>query len=218
MIEFGLATSVVEQRSTTTGVTVEANVDLQAITGQRPGVAVFASRQFGSNPNYRGVVTISSLSVDADVAAASTASNADVSWRVDDLRVWDPNLPNPSDPGNPLGDYGPAFTFGFVAGCGGWITTPPVTCPTGLGTPNPVVIPLAYAGGGGETSLSIISGLTAPEATSDASIGFSTASLSQKNVLSIVTRDDVAGAVQLEPMSVVLGSVNLSVSFLSHEH
>ena len=218
MIELGRATSVVEQGSTTTGVTVVADVNLETIAGVRPGVAVFASRDFGSNPNYRGVVTIGSVSVDADIAAASTSSTADVSWRVNGLRVWDPNLPNLSDPANPLGDYGPPFTFGFIAGCGGWIATPPVTCPTGLGTPNPVVIPAAYAGAGGQTSLAIVSGLTAPEVTSDPAVGFSTASLSQKNVLSIVTRDDIAGAAPLEPMSVVLGSVNVSASFLSHEH
>jgi prepilin-type N-terminal cleavage/methylation domain-containing protein len=215
MVEFGDVTTSAEQRSTTTSSAIEADVRLEPVvvgSEERPGAAVFASRGFRTNPEYRGVVRIQSMSVDGDVSASAAASTSILSWRVDGLRVWDP------DANGGLGGYGPSYTFGFTSGCGGWVGSPPATCPTGQGTPNPVVLPAAYVGPGGETSLEIMAGVTIADASGDPAAGFTTATASQKNVLIITTKDDVAGASPLEPMTVVLGIANLSVSYVGHEH
>ena len=214
MLELGTVTTTAEQRSTTTGTTVEAAIDLQSVVGVevRPAAAIFASRAFATNPLYRGVVIVDGVSVDGAVSAGATASTAALSWRVDGLRVWDPAL------NGGLGGYGPSFTFGFISDCGGWEGTPPATCPTGQGTPNPVLIPAVYRGAGGETSLDIVAGVTVAETTADPAAGTASATASQKNVLIITTTDDVDGATPLEPMTVVLGNSNLSVTYVDHEH
>jgi prepilin-type N-terminal cleavage/methylation domain-containing protein len=222
MLELGRVAATVEQQSTTTQTTVEAVMDLSTLSGgceepERPAVAVRASRDFASNPNYHGVVVMESMHLEADATAGTTTAATGVSWRVDCLRVWDPNLVNPGDPENPLGDYGPSYTFGFILGCGPWIDDPATCGP--LVPANPVVVPAAYASGG-ETALDIVVGITVQDSVPGGAGGASTASLAQKNVLFITTRDDLVGPTvpELEPMLVGFGNANLSVSYIDHAH
>jgi hypothetical protein len=85
-----------------------------------------------------------------------------------------------------------------------------------------VVIPVAYQGtdadGNPGTSLVIVAGATVQDTQADASQGVSSASAGQQNVLSISTRDDIAGAAVLEPSLAGLGAANSSVSYVSHSH
>ncbi len=85
-----------------------------------------------------------------------------------------------------------------------------------------MVIPVAYQGtdaaGAPALSLSIVTGATVRDAVSDAAAGVGSATAAQKNVLSIITRDDVVGAAFLEPMVAGLGDANGSVSYVAHQH
>jgi hypothetical protein len=63
-----------------------------------------------------------------------------------------------------------------------------------------------------------VAGVTVREANTDPANGISNASVAQKNILSITTRDDLAGAVALEPMLLGVGDTNASVSYIIHEH
>lgn len=211
----------VEQTSTTVQARVRSEVDLnQGLLGE--GVQVVATRQFNSNPAFNGVLLIRSLHVDAEVVASTTTATTAINWTVENLRVWDPDL------NSGLGGYGPSYSFGMISGCGGWVGNP-IQCgvdrtdgKAAFENPNPVVIPSAYAGtdnnGTAATSLSIVAGVTVREANTDAANGISNASVAQKNILSITTRDDLAGAVPLEPMLLGVGDTNVSVSYIIHEH
>ncbi|HYH27804.1 MAG TPA: hypothetical protein VEA19_03385, partial [Actinomycetota bacterium] len=68
------------------------------------------------------------------------------------------------------------------------------------------------------TSLVISAGSTTDETFEDPGAGVATASAGQKNVLTISTRDDLTGGVALEPSLTSMGSLNLTVSYLDHEH
>jgi prepilin-type N-terminal cleavage/methylation domain-containing protein len=220
MLRLGNVTGSAEQRSTTTQASVQGAIDLRTIQGDDdeedlPAVVVFASRGFRSNPNYRGVVVIDSIHVDAQATATTTSASAVVNWRVDGLRIWNPNKAKLGDLQNPFGDYGPSYTFGYISSTNcGWVGDPANCSP---GTPNPVVIPTAYVGPTGR-SLEISAGITVRDSQADPAAGFATASAAQKNVLFITTRDDVTGASPLEPMLLGLGNANLSVSYISHDH
>jgi prepilin-type N-terminal cleavage/methylation domain-containing protein len=224
MVFLGLVTGEVEQRSTTSQATVESVVDIQS-NGSQPGITVWASRQFGSNPEFEGVVTIGSVHVDAEATAATTSASTVVNWSVENLRVWDPLLPSGL---GPLGDYGPSFTFGFRSDCGGWVGNPNLCGPLRTDgklpfeNPNPVVIPASYVGldaqGNAETSLSIVAGVTVQDSAVDAVNGITSASVAQKNILNITTREDLTGAAPLEEMLLGVGDANVSVSYIIHEH
>jgi prepilin-type N-terminal cleavage/methylation domain-containing protein len=234
MVSLDEVTGSVEQTSTTVQARVRSVVDIVGKDDDDdddddddgsvgPAVSVVATRQFDANSDFEGVLTIESLHVDVEAVAGTTSASTAINWTVENLRVWDPNLNGPG-----LGGYGPAYSFGMISTCGGWVDDPD-DC--GLArtdgkaqfeNPNPVVIPSAYAGtdnaGATGASLSVVAGVTVREANADAANGISNASLSQKNVLSITTRDDLAGAVDLEPMLLGVGDANASVSYIIHEH
>jgi Tfp pilus assembly protein PilV len=245
MFELGNVAGVVEERSTTSQVRVDSSVDLTTIpagggNAARPAVTIWASRPFSTDPEYQGVVRIDRLEVDVQAAASGNAATTAVDWRVDGLRIWDPLQP-PTGAGDLSGGYGPAYNFGFDSGCGGWEDDPntavvedpistgpsdPVRCgatrvdttkqPTA--NPNPVVIPTAYVGADGTTSLSIVAGVTVRDSRVDAAAGTSSASVAQKNILSITTRGDVVGATPLAPMLVGIGDASADASYIVHEH
>jgi prepilin-type N-terminal cleavage/methylation domain-containing protein len=221
MVFLDEVTGSVEQTSTTVQARVRSEVDInQGNVGE--GVQVVATRQFNPNPLFNGIMLIRSLHVDAEVVAGTTSATTAINWTVENLRVWDPNL------NAGLGGYGPSYTFGMISTCGGWVDDP-VDCgpdrtdgKADFENPNPVIIPNAYAGtdnnGAPATSLSIVAGVTVREANTDPANGISNASVAQKNILSITTRDDLAGAVALEPMLLGVGDTNVSVSYIIHEH
>jgi hypothetical protein len=171
---------------------------------------------------FNGVLLIRSLHVDAEVVASTTTATTAINWTVENLRVWDPAA------NSGLGDYGPSYSFGMIATCGGWVGNPAQCGPARTDgkapfeNPNPVVIPNSYAGtdssGAAGSSLSIVAGVTVREANADPANGISNASVAQKNILSITTRDDLTGAVALEPMLLGVGDTNVSVSYITHEH
>ncbi|MGH2740563.1 MAG: type IV pilus modification PilV family protein [Actinomycetota bacterium] len=192
------------QRSTPQQTTVEGSVDLG-------GVQIWASRDFLADPNYAGTVLIDAVHVDVESSAGEGPIVTTVNWAVEGLRIWDPQA----------GAYTDSWTFGFSSLCGGWVGQSPETggeCGATFENPNPIVIPAAYAGEGGTTSLVITTGATVRDSTSDAGIGASGAQAAQKNVITITTRDDVLGAAALEPMFVGLGDANSNVSYVEHEH
>jgi prepilin-type N-terminal cleavage/methylation domain-containing protein len=223
MVFLDEVTGSVEQTSTTVQARVRSEVDIdQGNLGE--GVKVVATRQF-ANPLFDGVMVIRSLHVDAEVVAGTTSATTAINWTVENLRVWDPSL-NAS-----LGGYGPSYTFGMLAGCGGWVGNPADCGPartdgkaaTPFANPNPVVIPCAYVDSAtcdptAARSLDIVAGVTVREANADAANGISNASIAQKNILSITTRDDLAAAVPLAPMLLGVGDTNVSVSYIIHEH
>jgi prepilin-type N-terminal cleavage/methylation domain-containing protein len=221
MVFLDEVTGSVEQTSTTVQARVQAEVDInEGNVGE--GVQVVATRQFNSNPAFNGVLLIRSLHVDAEVVASTTTATTAINWTVENLRVWDPDM------NGGLGGYGPSYSFGMISTCGGWVGNPALCGPArtdgkaAFDNPNPVVIPSAYSGtdntGASGSSLSIVAGVTVREANTDPANGISNASVAQKNILSITTRDDLAGAVPLEPMLLGVGDTNVSVSYIIHEH
>jgi len=239
MFELGNVAGVGEERSTTSQVRVDSSVDLTTVPSQdgnpaRPAVTIWASRPFSTHAEYEGVVRIDRLDVDVQAVASGNSATTAVDWRVDGLRVWDPLQP-PTQVGDLPGGYGPAYNFGFDSTCGGWEddpTTPGIEDPSAnrCGTtrvdqtkaptanPNPVVIPSAYVGADGTTSLSIVAGVTVRDSQVDAAAGTSSASVAQKNILSITTRGDVTGATPLAPMLVGVGDASADASYIVHEH
>ena len=224
VVFLGQVTGSVEQQSTTTQASVESIVNILP-DGSQPGITVWASRQFGAHPDFKGIVTIGSVHVDAKATAATTSATTVVNWSVENLRVWDPLKLNG---GGPLGGYGPAYTFGFRSDCGGWVGNPNLCGPLRTDgklpfeNPNPVIIPVSYVGldaqGNPETSLSVVAGVTVQDSTSDPVAGTSNASVAQKNILNITTRGDLNGGVPLEDMLLGVGDANVSVSYIIHEH
>jgi prepilin-type N-terminal cleavage/methylation domain-containing protein len=211
VIQIGAVDGSVEQTSTITSAHTKATAVIEDVT-------IWASRSFGASPNYEGTVQIDRIFVEVESDASTSAGTTHVHWRVDDLRVWDP------DKGGNGGYEGP-WTFGFDHDCGGWVGTQPAPGDPACGNfvnPNPVVIPVAYQGtdadGNPGTSLVIVAGATVQDTQADASQGVSSASAGQQNVLSISTRDDIAGAAVLEPSLAGLGAANSSVSYVSHSH
>ncbi|HEX2032037.1 MAG TPA: type II secretion system protein [Actinomycetota bacterium] len=220
VVEFGAVASTVEERSTELSTSVAASVDVSPF-GDDPGVTVWAAPQLAGDEDFRGVLIISSLHVDVESEASSATSDTIVNWEVQGLQVWDPELQTDED----AGGYTAPVSFGMVAGCGGWVGDPSLCGPTRTDgksqfeNPNPVVLPPAYVGDDGESvSLSIVAGVTIEDAEADAAAGISSASAAQKNVLTITTRDDVAGTMPLEPMLLGIGSVATNSSYVSHEH
>jgi hypothetical protein len=71
---------------------------------------------------------------------------------------------------------------------------------------------------GTSTSLSIVAGVTVRDSQVDAAAGTASASVAQKNILSITTRDDVTGATPLEAMLVGVGDASADASYIVHEH
>jgi prepilin-type N-terminal cleavage/methylation domain-containing protein len=224
MVVLDEVTGSVLQTSTPVQARVRSQVDInQDILGE--GVRVVATRQFNVNPLFNGVLVIRSLHVDAEVVAGATTATTAINWTVENLRVWDPSL------NAGLGGYGPSYSFGMIAGCGGWVDDPGACGPartdgkaaTPFANPNPVVIPCAYVDSAtcspaAPRSLDIVAGVTVREANTDPANGISNASVAQKNILSITTRDDLALAVRLEPMLLGVGDTNVSVSYIIHEH
>jgi hypothetical protein len=246
MFELGSVAGLVDERSTTNQVRVDSSVDLTTIPAgggnpARPAVTIWASRPFSTHLDYEGVVTIDRLEVDVQAVASGNSATTAVDWRVDGLRVWDPLQP-PTQVGDLPGGYGPAYNFGFDSTCGGWEdnpTTPVVEDPISTGpsdpvacgstrfdqtkapteNPNPVIIPVSYVGADAtSTSLSIVAGVTVRDSQVDAAAGTSSASVAQKNILSITTRDDVTGATPLSPMLVGVGDASADASYIVHEH
>ena len=235
VFQLGSVAGLVEERSTTTEVRVGSSMDLSTIpatetTPEIPAATVWATRSFASNPDYRGVVTIDSMEVDVTARASATSAETTVNWRVNGLRVWDP------DQLLPFGGYNGPFTFGFDSTCGGWEDNPltPILEDPANGfcgvtrfdqtlqpTDNPVPgeIPAAYVGNDGESlSLSIVAGVTVREPPQiDAAAGSAAASVAQKNILSITTQE-VPGAEPLEPMLVGVGDASADASYITHEH
>jgi prepilin-type N-terminal cleavage/methylation domain-containing protein len=240
MFELGNVAGVVEERSTPNQVRVDSSVDLTTIPADggnpaRPAVTIWASKPFVTHPEYEGVVTIDRLEVDVHAFASTTTATTAVDWHVDGLRVWDPLVPS-GNVSDPLGGYSVAYNFGFDSTCGGWEDnplTPLVEDPAAgfCGTtridqtkaptenPNPVIIPLSYVGTDGtSTSLSIVAGVTVRDTQADAAAGTASASVAQKNILSITTRNDVQGATPLEQMLVGVGDAGADASYIVHEH
>jgi hypothetical protein len=160
-------------------------------------------------------VRIGSISVEVESDASTSAATTHVHWRVDNLGVWDPDA----------SAYVGPWTFGFDHDCGGWVGSQPSPGDPACGNfvnPNPVIIPAAYQGtdanGDPASSLVIVAGATVQETDADASLGTASASAGQQNVLSISTRDDIAGAAILEPMLGGLGAADSNVSYVSHSH
>jgi prepilin-type N-terminal cleavage/methylation domain-containing protein len=240
VFELGAVAGLVEERSTTTEVRVESSMDLSTIpatetTPEIPAATVWASRTLPSNPEFRGVVTIDSMEVDVTARASSTTADTTVNWRVNGLRVWDPEQ-LPTGPGDDVGGYNGPFTFGFDSACGGWEDNPltPILEDPANGfcgvtrfdqtlqptdNPRPGEIPAAYVGDDGESlSLSIVAGVTVREPPQiDAAAGSAAASVAQKNILSITTQE-VPGAEPLEPMLVGVGDASADASYITHEH
>jgi hypothetical protein len=71
---------------------------------------------------------------------------------------------------------------------------------------------------GTSTSLSIVAGVTVRDTQADAAAGTASASVAQKNILSITTRNDVQGATPLEQMLVGVGDAGADASYIVHEH
>jgi type II secretory pathway pseudopilin PulG len=220
VIQIGEIDGFVDQTSNITSAHARANVVVN-------DVIIWASTSFGSDPDYEGTVRIERISVEVESDASTSAGTTHVHWRVDDLSVWDPDLiiEGDEDEDDEIGGYVGPWTFGFDHDCGGWIgTQPPVGDPAcgNFTNPNPVVIPAAYQGTGPDglpaTSLVIAAGATVQETEADASLGTASASAGQQNVLSISTRDDIAGAAVLEPMLAGLGAAGTNVSYVSHSH
>ena len=208
VIQIGAVDAFVDQTSTTTSAHTRANAVIEDVT-------IWASMSFGADPDYEGTVRIGRISVEVESDASTSAATTHVHWRVDNLRVWDPDA---------SGYVGP-WTFGFDHDCGGWVGSQPSPGDPACGNfvnPNPVVIPVAYQGTAADgqpgTSLVIVAGATVQDTQADASQGVSSASAGQQNVLSISTRDDIAGAAILEPMLAGLGAADSSVSYVSHSH
>jgi hypothetical protein len=208
VIQVGEVDGSVEQTSTITNAHSRATAVIEDVT-------IWASRSFGSSPDYEGTVRIEQIFVEVESDASTSAGTTHVHWRVDDLEVWDPDLD----------DYLGPWTFGFDHDCGGWVGSQPNPGDPECGNftnPNPVVIPVAYQGtdadGNPGTSLVIVAGATVQDTQADASQGVSSASAGQQNVLSISTRDDIAGAAVLEPMLAGLGAADSNVSYVSHAH
>lgn len=226
-IEFGVVTSTVEERSTENNTSVLASVDIGPLEDE-PGARILGAPQFTDDEDFQGTVTISSLHVDVESDASSTAADTAVNWQVIGLRVWDPDRTNEEDDDEDEepGAYTEPVSFGMVADCGGWVGDPALCGPArtdgkpgAFDIPNPVVIPQAYVADDGESvSLSIVAGVTVEDSDADAAAGISNASAAQKNVLTITTRDDLAGAEPLEPILAGLGSVATNSSYVSHEH
>jgi prepilin-type N-terminal cleavage/methylation domain-containing protein len=245
VFELGAVAGLVEERSTTTEVRVESSMDLSTIPADDdddddddpavPAATVWATRSFASNPDFRGVVTIDSMEVDVTARASATSADTTVNWRVNGLRVWDPDQ-LPTGPGDDVGGYNGPFTFGFDSTCGGWEDDPltPILEDPANGfcgvtrfdqtlqpTDNPVPgeIPAAYVGDDGVSlSLSIVAGVTVREPPQiDPAVGSAAASVAQKNILSITTQD-VPGAEPLEPMLVGVGDASADASYITHEH
>jgi Tfp pilus assembly protein PilV len=240
MFEMGDVAGIVTEQSTTTQVEVDSSVDLTTIPAgggnpAKPAITIWASQSFITHPEYRGVMTVDRMDVDAEARASASAATTAVDWRVDGLRVWDPEQP-PTGLGDLIGGYTVAYNFGFDSTCGGWEddpTTPGIEDPaagrcgsTRVDTtkaptenPNPVVIPSAYVGDDGTTlSLSIVAGVTVRDSQADPVAGVTSASVAQKNILSITTREDVAGSTPLEPMLVGIGDASADASYIVHEH
>ena len=225
VLQLGSVLGVVEQSSTaapgsSTGAAVAlASVDVQPV-GALPGVTIRGAPQFAGDARFEGVITIQSMHVDVESEAGSTTSSTVVNWRVDGLRVWDPQLDQPD---GSVGGYAGPWTFGMRADCGGWVDDPNLCGPNRTDdkaqfeNPNPVLIPPAYASGD-EVSLSIVAGVTVQDKAANPSVGVSSASAGQKNILAITLRDDIQGAQPLEPMFVGLGDVSASVSYVGHGH
>jgi type II secretory pathway pseudopilin PulG len=239
MVTLGRITGSVEQTSTTTQSRVRSVVDIDPEGDGDddddegdPAVAVVATRQFNLNNDFEGVLLIGSLHVDAEAIAGTITASTSVNWTVSGLRIWDP------DANQGQGAYGPSYTFGFDSTCGGWEDDPTTGAFEGPSTgrcgvtrvdqtkqpfenPNPVIIPAAYAGtdnaGAPATSLSVVAGITVRDTQPPAN-GVASAAVAQKNILAITTREDVAGAVQLESMLLGLGDANVNVSYIDHEH
>ncbi len=242
VLRLGSVAGLVEQRSTTTEVEVDSSMALSTIPADDdddddaavPAAAVWATRSIPVNPDFRGVVTIASLEVDVSARASATSASTTVDWRVVGLRVWDPEQP-PTDPTDLPGGYNGPFTFGFDSSCGGWEddpSTPTLEDPdsgfcgvtrvdTSLApgdNPVPGQIPAAYVGNDGVTlSLSIVAGVTVRDAQTDPAAGSSSASIAQKNILSITTQE-VPGAEPLVPMLVGVGDASADASYITHEH
>jgi prepilin-type N-terminal cleavage/methylation domain-containing protein len=221
VLDTGTVTGTAQQTSSTSQAQVTVSVDLLPLNG-RPGAAIWSAPQWEDEDGFEGVVTVESLSVDLTATASGSTSSSAVDWTVEGLRVWDPDL------AGGVGAYSIPHTFGFRTDCGGWVIDPNL-CGTlrtdgkaPFENPNPVIIPDSYAGtdaqGNPATSLTIVAGVTVRDAAADAAQEFASASAAQKNILAISTRDDIEGAVRLEPMLVGLGDANASVSYISHEH
>jgi type II secretory pathway pseudopilin PulG len=221
VLDTGTVTGVAEQRSTTSQAQVTIGVDLVPLNGE-PGAAIWSAPQWEDVDGFEGVVTVESLSVDVTAIASGSTSSSAVDWEVQNLRVWDPDLVAGT------GAYSIPYTFGFRSDCGGWVGNPAL-CGSlrtdgkaPFDNPNPVVIPQEYSGtdaqGNEATSLTIVAGVTVRDSAADAAQGFASASAAQKNILAISTRDDIEGAVQLEPMLVGLADASASVSYIAHGH
>jgi len=220
VIQIGEVDGSVEQTSTTTNAHARATIVVDDVT-------IWASTSFGSDPDYEGTVRIGRVSVEVESDASTTAGTTHVHWRVDGLEVWDPDLivEGDDDDDEKIGGYVGPWTFGFDHDCGGWVGTQPAPGDPACGNfvnPNPVVIPAAYQGtdanGDPASSLVIVAGATVQETDADASLGTASATAGQQNVLSISTRDDIAGAALLEPMLAGLGAADSNVSYVSHSH
>jgi prepilin-type N-terminal cleavage/methylation domain-containing protein len=229
MFELGTVSGLVEERSTTNQVEVDSSMDLATVpadggTPAIPAVTIWASRSFATHPEYQGVVTIDNLDVVVEAFASASAATTSVDWRVDGLRVWDPEQP-PVGVGDVIGGYSLPYTFGFISTCGGWVVDPNLCGPLRIDgkqpfeNPNPVVLPSSYVGDDGTSvSLSIVAGVTVRDVQSDPVAGIGTASVAQKNILSITTRNDVPGATPLEQMLVGVGDASAEASYIVHEH
>lgn len=224
-LQLGSVSGLVAQSTTaapgsSTGETVvSSSIDIGP-AGALPGVTIRGAPQFASDARYDGVVTIQGLHVDVESEAGSTTSSTVVNWRVDGLRIWDPQLEQPD---GSVGGYVGPWTFGMRADCGGWVDDPSA-CGTArtdgkapFENPNPVLIPPDYASGG-DVSLSIVAGVTVQDKAANPSLGVSNATAGQKNILAVTLRDDIEGAQPLEPMFVGLGDVSASVSYVAHQH
>jgi prepilin-type N-terminal cleavage/methylation domain-containing protein len=240
VFRLGSVAGLVDQRSTTTEVEVDSSMALITIpedgpTPAVPAAAVWASRSIPINLDFKGVVTIAALEVDVSARASATSADTTVDWRVVGLRVWDPEQP-PTDLTDLPGGYNGPFTFGFDSSCGGWEddpNTPVLEDPangrcganrvnTSLApgdNPVPGEIPAAYVGNGGALSLSIVAGVTVGDVQTDATTGSSSASIAQKNILSITTQEvDGEAAEPLVPMLVGVGDASADASYITHEH
>jgi prepilin-type N-terminal cleavage/methylation domain-containing protein len=240
VLRLGSAAGLVDQRSTTTEVEVDSSMALSTIpedgpTPAVPAAAVWASRSIPINLDFKGVVTIAALEVDVSARASATSADTTVDWRVVGLRVWDPEQ-LPTDLTDLPGGYNGPFTFGFDSSCGGWEddpNTPTLEDPdSGFcgatrvdqtldpgDNPVPGEIPAAYVGNGGALSLSIVAGVTVGDVQTDATTGSSSASIAQKNILSITTQEvDGEAAEPLVPMLVGVGDASADASYITHEH